>query len=133
VTQRLDDASVAARVKQALARNRSLRGFNFSPTVVHGHLVLRGDVDTRSQYRRAERAAAALRGVDEVTNRITVEGRRVSTGDNTTSDTAPTYHRVRGGDTLWHIAREYEVSVERIRALNDDLSSLQPGDRIRVQ
>lgn len=133
VAQRLDDASVAARVKQALVRAQALQRFDFSPTVVRGHLTLRGNVDTREQYQRAERIAKNLSGVTAVTNQLTVEGRSVSDADDTSAGTEAVYHTVRRGDTLSEIAREYDVSVRQLRALNDLSSSLRPGDRVRVR
>lgn len=130
VAERLDDAGVEARVKQALVRTRSLRPFDFVPTVVRGHLTLRGDVDTREQYRQAERTATNVGGVTKITNQVTVQGRAVSEGSDT-ADAA--YHTVRQGDTLTEIARAYGVSVEHLRALNDLSGALQPGQRIRVR
>ncbi len=130
VAQRLDDASVEARVKQALVRPRALRRFDFSPTVVRGHLTLRGDVNTREQYRRAERIATNVEGVTAITNQVTVEERVASKAD---ASGKVAYHTVRRGETLWKIARAYDVSVRQIRALNDLSGSLQPGDRIRVR
>lgn len=130
VAQRLEDAGVAARVKQALVRTQSLRPFNFASTVVRGRLTLRGNVETREQYRTAERVASSVEGVTDVTNQVTVQGRTLSeTGDPAEA----TYHTVRRGDTLWKISREYDVSVRQVRALNDLSGSLQPGRRIRVR
>lgn len=130
VAQRLDDASVAARVKQALVRPSALRRFDFSPTVVRGRLTLRGDVNTREQYREAERIATNVEGVTAITNQVTVEGQAASKKDNSGK---VAYHTVRRGDTLWKIAREYDVSVRQIRALNDLSGSLQPDERVRVR
>ena len=130
VAQRLEDAGVAARVKQALVRTQSLRPFNFASAVVQGRLTLRGNVETREQYRTAERVASSVEGVTDVTNQVTVQGRALSeTGDPAEA----TYHTVRRGDTLWKISREYDVSVRQVRALNDLSESLQPGQRIRVR
>lgn len=130
VAQRLEDAGVAARVKQALVRTQSLHPFNFAPAVVRGHLTLRGNVETREQYRTAERVASSVEGVTGVTNQVTIQGRALSeTGD----PAEVTYHTVRRGDTLWKISREYDVSVRQVRALNDLSESLQPGRRIRVR
>ncbi|PSQ68093.1 MAG: N-acetylmuramoyl-L-alanine amidase, partial [Bacteroidetes bacterium QH_1_64_81] len=130
VAQRLEDAGVAARVKQALVRTQSLRPFNFASAVIRGRLTLRGNVETREQYRTAERVASSVEGVTDVTNQVTVQGRALSeTGDPAEA----TYHTVRRGDTLWKISREYDVSVRQVRALNDLSESLQPGQRIRVR
>lgn len=123
---------MAARAKQALARHRTLRRFEFAPSVVRGHLTLRGDVDTREQYREAERVVTALSDVSAITNEVTVDGRPVSeVADSSPSDA--TYHTVRRGDTLTEIARRYGVSVRQLRRLNDVSATLQPGERIRVR
>ncbi len=97
---------------------------------MRGRLALHGDVGTREQYREAERVVTALGAVRAVTNEVTVDGRPATNG-NSSSDTA--YHTVRRGDTLSEIARRYGVSVQQLRRLNDGASSLQPGERIRVQ
>ncbi len=136
VAERLADASVAARVKQALVQNRTLRRFRFSPSVVRGRLTLRGDVETREQYRLAERIAQRQEGVTAVTNQVTVDGRRVATTDDpagTGAEGTAAYHTVRRGDTLSEIAQEHGVSTQQIRALNDLSGPLQPGQEIRVR
>lgn len=136
VAQRLADATVKARIKQALVHERALRPFNFSPEVIRGTVTLRGDVDTREQYRHAERIVESLEGVETVSNQVTVAGRPVSESDSPSMSDAASedaYHTVQRGETLWQIAREHDVSVREIRALNDLSSSLQAGERIRVQ
>lgn len=130
VAERLDDASIEARVKQALVRTQTLRRFDFSPTVVRGRLTLRGDVETREQYQQAERTATNVEGVTEITNQVTVQGRAVSEGGDTSG---AAYHTVQRGDTLTEIARAYDVSVRQLRALNDLSGALRPGQRIRVR
>ena len=140
VAEKLDDASVEAQVKRALIRTSSLRVFPFRPTVVDGHLVLRGDVNTPDQYRRAERIAGRVDGVQALTNRLTMGGRAVTEArleaekDNAPEESTAVYHTVRQGDTLWGIARQYGASIQRIKSLNDLRSNnLRPGQRIRVR
>lgn len=140
VADKLDDASVEARVKRALVREPSLRVFPFRPTVVGGHLVLRGDVNTPDQYNRAERIAGRVDGVRALTNRLTMGGRPVTEERLAAAQTDPpqertaVYHTVRQGDTLWGIARQYGASIQRIKGLNDLRSNnLRPGQRIRVR
>jgi len=140
VSQKLTDTSTEARVKQALIQTERLRVFSFRPTVVNGHLVLRGDVNTVDQYREAGRIAGQVEGVEAVSNELTAGGRpvtedRLSGADSSSTDDAAAYHTVRQGDNLWDIARKYQVSVEQIRRLNDVQSSsaLRPGQRIRVR
>jgi FOG: LysM repeat len=141
LSEKLADASVETRVKQVLIREPRLRVFPFRPTVVDGHLILRGDVNTPEQYRRAERIAGRVEGVTTLTNRVTMKGRPVTEkrlaetdSTDTAEEDAAVYHTVREGDTLWKIAREYRSSVEQIRNLNGLRSNeLSPGQRIRVR
>jgi osmotically-inducible protein OsmY len=143
VAQKLSDTSTETRVERALVQTSSLRVFSFRPTVVKGHLALRGDVNTVEQYRRAERTARQVEGVEVVTNQLTVGGRPVTedrlsedeeAAAETGSEDTAVYHTVRQGDNLWDIARKYRASVEQIRRLNDlGSSTLRPGQRIRVR
>lgn len=143
VAEKLTDTSVEAQVKRALVRESSLRVFPFQPTVIDGHLILRGDVNTPEQYNRAERIAGQVDGVRALTNRLTMGGRPVTEerlaeskdepAGSSEEDTA-VYHTVRQGDTLWDIARKYRASVDQIKTLNDLRSNnLRPGQRIRVR
>jgi len=44
------------------------------------------------------------------------------------------FHTVRSGDSLWEIARRYNVTVEEIRRLNGMRSnSIRPGQKIRIK
>jgi LysM repeat protein len=44
------------------------------------------------------------------------------------------YHTVRSGDSLWEIARRYDVTVEEIRQLNGMRSnSIRPGQRLKIK
>ena len=140
VGEKLNDASLEARVKRALVREPSLRVFPFRPTVVDGHLVLRGDVNTPDQYNRAERIAGRVGGVRALTNRLTMGGRPVTEArlaaekNRSSEESTAVYHTVRQGDTLWGIARQYGASIQRIKSLNDLRSNnLRPGQRIRVR
>jgi LysM repeat protein len=140
VAQKLADASIEAKVKRALIRESSLRVFPFRPTVVNGHLVLRGDVNTPDQYRRAERIAGQVDGVTAVTNRLTMGGRAVTEArleegaEQSPEETSAVYHTVRQGDNLWDIARKYGASIQQIKNFNDLRSNnLRPGQRIRVR
>jgi len=142
VAEKLDDTSIEAKVKRALIRESSLRVFPFRSTVVNGHLVLRGDVNTPDQYRRAERIAGQVDGVTAVTNRLTMGGRAVTEARLAAADENPSsaeessavYHTVRQGDTLWDIARKYGASIQQIKNFNDLRSNnLRPGQRIRVR
>jgi hypothetical protein len=42
-------------------------------------------------------------------------------------------HRVRAGDTLWHLARRYDTTVKRLRAVNKlSGSRLRPGQQLLI-
>jgi membrane-bound lytic murein transglycosylase D len=44
-----------------------------------------------------------------------------------------TYYTVKRGDTLWDIAKKYNISIQELRKLNNMRGSrIRPGDRIRV-
>lgn len=139
VGQKLEDASLETRVKRSLVKTSALRVFPFRPTVINGHLILRGDVNTADQYAMAARVGRRVDGIESVTNRLTMGGRpvteeRLESDDGLTGDDDAVYHTVRAGDTLWDIARQYRSSVQQIRNLNDFRSSnLRPGQRIRVR
>jgi nucleoid-associated protein YgaU len=140
VAEKLADTSLETKVKRALVRTSALRIFPFRPTVIDGHLILRGDVNTPDQYRMAQRVAGRVDGIDGFTNRLTMGGRPVTPqrldADAATEESEDTavYHTVQSGDTLWDIARKYGASVQQIRNLNDFRSTnLRPGQRIRVR
>lgn len=172
VEQRLEDASLGARVQLALADVNSLSGYAFDAEVNGSRVVLRGDVRSRDAYQRAAEVARDVDGVGEVVNELTVGGEEVATAepepeptpDTSTAsaqraeDQAPddtsaseasanaadaeqeqeqdeaVYHTVRSGQSLWIIARQYDVSISQIRRLNDlSGSNIQPGDRLRIK
>ena len=141
VAQRLNDASLAARITQALVRQRDLRIFDFSPQVDGATVTLRGDVNTRDQWRQVEQVAQRAAGGRTLVNEVTIGGRpadEVAGNEGAAKqDDGPAsavYHTVQRGESLWQIARQYGASVQRIRGLNN-LSSdnLSVGQRIRVR
>ena len=70
VERRIRDASVAAKIRTALVEADELRAFNFDPVVVNGRVMLRGEVRTQDQRRRAESIAADVDGVRGVINEV---------------------------------------------------------------
>lgn len=141
--QRLDDASVEAAVTQRLLRESRLRVFDFDPEVVNGHLLLRGDVNTEKQARRAEQLAAQVSGVTAIHNDVLIRGaytlaeadeKRASAPELQDDSRSNVYHTVRSGESLWTIAKKYQASVDRLKSLNDLRSgTLRPGQRLRVR
>lgn len=138
VQQRLNDASVAAQVKRALVRQRALRVFDFNPTVEGKTVTLRGDVNTKAQWERADEITRRIATGREVVNAVTVGGRPADeVDDSATEETGAStavYHTVERGENLWGIARQYGASVQRLRSLNNMSSGgLRAGERIRVR
>lgn len=138
VQQRLNDASVAAQIKQALVRQRALRVFDFDPEVEGDTITLRGDVNTKAQWAQAGEVARRVVQGRDVVNAATVGGRpadEVDDGAGNSEDASTrAYHTVQRGENLWGIARQYGASVQRLRSLNNMGSgNLQVGERIRVR
>lgn len=174
VEQRVEDASLGARVQLALADAGGLSGYAFDTEVDGGRVILRGDVGSRSAYERAAEVARDVDGVGEVVNEVTVSGREIAAAEPEpepepdTTDEAPqiaenqsqeeasstqeeeeaakeedeqepeedeaVYHTVRSGQSLWTIARQYDVSISQIQRLNDlSGSNIQPGQELRVK
>lgn len=137
LNERLDDLSLAARIKQALARDRRLRGYDFEPKVERGTVLLEGDVQTEEEHERAAEIAARLSEVQAVTNAVTVVGQPVVAENNSETETnnsrAGATHVVQPGETLWDIARSHRSSVGSIQQhnkLND--GRLQPGQELEI-
>lgn len=155
VEERIEDASLVARVKTALVENRQLRTLDLQPRATDGRVTLAGNVATRGQGRTAAEVAAEVDGVDDVLNRLTVDGQQVAwnsdsgsaSGEQVAASGTPaapgpsdgstsgnTYHTVRTGESLWAIASEYGTSVSRVKRLNNLRGNgLQPGDRLLVK
>jgi len=66
---------------------------------------------------------------------IPVSGSHVQLASASTAQPSWQTHRVRRGDTLWGIARRYDVSIGQLRAWNSlgRSSRIQPGQSIRVR
>ncbi|MGH9462577.1 MAG: BON domain-containing protein [Vicinamibacteria bacterium] len=71
--QRLDDVSLAAKVRTGLLLHKDLKSLNISLTARDGVVTLEGTVETREQAEAAQRRAEAVVGVDRVENRIKIE------------------------------------------------------------
>lgn len=70
VERRIRDATVAAKIRTALVESEELRRFDFEPIVVNGRVMLRGEVGTQDQRRRAVQIAEAVEGVRGVINEV---------------------------------------------------------------
>jgi len=134
--QRLSDLSLAARVKQALARDPELRGYDFEPEVEGQTVLLKGDVQTRDEHERAAEVATRIASVEAVTNAVTVIGQPVmakNRSETKTNSYAGSTHTVQPGETLWDIARSHRSSVDHIQQHNNLSSeSLKPGQELKI-
>lgn len=134
--QRLSDLSLAARIKQALARDRELRGYDFEPEVEGQTVLLKGDVQTRDEHERAAEVATRIASVEAVTNAVTVVGQPVIAENRSETETnshAGDTHIVQSGETLWDIARSHRSSVDYIQQHNNLSSeSLKPGQELKI-
>ena len=72
--QRLDDVSLAAKVRTAIALHKDLKTLNISVSARDGVVSLDGAVETAEQAAAAERRAAGVVGVDGVENRLGLDG-----------------------------------------------------------
>lgn len=70
---RIDDATITAKVKTALLSRRSTSAINTSVKTEGGTVVLTGKAKNEAEKELAERLARSVEGVREVENRMTVE------------------------------------------------------------
>ena len=81
----------------------------------------------------AEAATAAVRAARPALVTIAPAPARRSAGRTSSSAAAMRRYRVRAGDTLWHLARRYDTTVARLRAVNRISGSrLRPGQQILI-
>ena len=86
--QRLDDVSLAAKVRTALSLHKDLRTLNIAVTARDGVVSLDGAVETPEQAEAAERRVAAVVGVDGVENRLGLDGHIEEIADRITEELA---------------------------------------------
>lgn len=73
--QKLDDVSLAAKVRAALALHKDLKGLDITVKARDGAIHLEGTVETPEQAETATGRAAAVAGVEEVESRLQLDGR----------------------------------------------------------
>ncbi|NIR29281.1 MAG: LysM peptidoglycan-binding domain-containing protein [Gammaproteobacteria bacterium] len=120
-----------------------------SASTTHVHLVRRGDTlwQIAKRYRVPMESLAAWNGLHRtsvlrVGQRLTVRGASVNTGSGAVVTpavvkglaTQRVVYRVRPGDSLWRIARRFNVRVSSLRSWNGIRRGeyLHPGQRLRV-
>ncbi len=162
LAQRLNDASLAANVKLALAEESALRAYNFETEARRGVVLLQGDVPSSREYALAEQVARRVEGVRGVENQIVAPeldlpsaAESVSVGNTgvgtqtpaakepatpaaapsePASESSEAYHTVASGESLWEIARKNGTTIDAIRRLNNlQGDRIRPGQRLRVR
>ncbi|ARA93790.1 hypothetical protein AWN76_011850 [Rhodothermaceae bacterium RA] len=146
VAERLQDASLAAYVRKALADDPRLRAFDFEAEAEAGVVTLFGHVDTPEQAARAAEVARRVPGVRQLTSELVVMSSparlepggppRAPGGTEAAPAEPPSarYHTVASGESLWIIARRYDTSIRAIKRLNNLTSNtVRPGQRLRVR
>jgi osmotically-inducible protein OsmY len=69
----VDDSTLTAKVKAAFIHDDTVKAFDVSVETFKGVVQLSGFVDTAAQKRRAGEVAAAVRGVRDVQNHLSVK------------------------------------------------------------
>lgn len=149
--ERLEAARAAARVEIALAEEPSLRPFRIQVEARDGTFILSGRVASQEQRIRAEQIAENSGIAERIINRIELDsptGRPPIASPpappstptlDTVSAPVPTaaeavYHTVRSGETLFAIARRYNITVAEIQRLNNmSTTTIRTGQRLRVR
>jgi osmotically-inducible protein OsmY len=72
--QRLDDVSLAAKVKASITLHKELRGLDITVRARDGTVSLMGTVETPGQSEIAYRRASAVAGVDRIENGLRLDG-----------------------------------------------------------
>ena len=156
VAQRVEDAVLQTKIKKALARERSLRGFTIEPVVVRGEVTLLGTVRTQAQRAQVAQLASRISGVRRLQNKVgaaekvvppltrqeprppellssTVEASE-ERSEKAPSNPEAAYHTVQRGESLWVIAQKYDTSIRSVKRLNELRSdNIQPGQALRVK
>ncbi|WP_068637985.1 BON domain-containing protein [Thauera butanivorans] len=73
VGQFIDDATVTARVKTALARDELTKARNIEVETVRNVVTLTGEVDSRAEIERASVITTGIEGVASVNNMLTIK------------------------------------------------------------
>ena len=68
--EKVDDATLVARVKAALAKTRGISANDIKPEAADGVVTLRGVVDNAAQIKLAEDAAARTKGVQRLDSKL---------------------------------------------------------------
>jgi membrane-bound lytic murein transglycosylase D len=58
---------------------------------------------------------------------------RSSNTSGSASKKMPTFHYVKQGDTLWTISKKYEVTIDKIKKLNNlKDGNIKPGQKLKL-
>ena len=82
--QRLDDVSLAAKVKASITLHRELKGLDIMVRARDGTVYLEGTVETPEQSEIASRRASVVTGADRVENELLLDGSIEESADEIT-------------------------------------------------
>ncbi|MBW7844420.1 MAG: LysM peptidoglycan-binding domain-containing protein [Bacteroidia bacterium] len=107
------------------------------------HIVKQGETlySIAQKYKTTVNDLRALNELDHDTLKVGEEliivplnGEKFASPNQSNKDSNPIYHEVQEGDTLYSIARKYDVLAEDIRKLNNLLSnSISVGQKLRIK
>lgn len=142
--QRLDDVSLAAKVKAALALHKDLKGADITVTARNGTVYLEGAVENREHEETATRRASAVIGVEKVESRLELDGRIDRIAGQVTKELSENENLskydlratvidggiVLGGRVQTNAERELaELLAQRIAGSRDVINRIEPNER----
>ena len=91
--------------------------------------------DTAEGIARADQPADTAQDPDASERDIqTQTDETAAKSESESAQQQATYHTVKSGESLWTISRNYDVTIEQIRRLNNlSSNNLRPGQRLQVK
>ena len=76
---------------------------------------------------------STLKRINNLTKNTVYIGQKLKLSSSSNASTKPQYHKVKNGDTLSEIAEKYQLSIKRLKSLNNLRSeSIRIGQRLKV-
>ena len=76
---------------------------------------------------------STLKSINNLTKNTVYIGQKLKLSPSSNASTKPQYHKVKNGDTLSEIAEKYQLSIKRLKSLNNLRSeSIRIGQRLKV-
>lgn len=131
--QRLDDVSLATKVRTALMLHKDLKTLDISVTARDGTVVLEGSVPTPELIEAAEDRVAAVVGVEAIENQLELDGRVEEIAERITAELADNdnldAYRIRATADQGRIVLEGRVETGAERELAELLAREIAGNR----